>query len=58
MSKRQQNIVRQIVFQMEHDKGPYGIVDGKVSGQGTLRKVLPMLWELPMSTEAEYDGIR
>ena len=57
MSKRQQNIARQIVFKMEHDKGPYGIVDGKVSGQGTLRKVLPMLWELPMSTEAEYDGI-
>ena len=43
MSKRQQNIARQIVRQME-GRGPYGIVDGSVSGQGILRKVLPMLW--------------
>ena len=56
MSKRQQNIAKQIVFQME-GKGPYGIVNRSVSGQGTLGKVLPMLWELPMSSEGEYDGV-
>ena len=37
--------------------GPFGIVDGKINGQGILRKVLPLLWELPMAAEAEYDGI-
>ena len=56
MSRRQQNVARQIVRLME-GKGPYGIVDNSVSGQGILRKVLPMLWELPMSSEAEYDGL-
>ena len=56
MSKRQQNLAKQIVLKME-GRGPYGIVDGSVSGQGTLRKVLPKLWELPMSCEGEYDGV-
>ena len=56
MSRRQQNIARQIVLQME-GKGPFGIVDGAISGHGVLRKILPMLWELPMSSEGEYDGV-
>ena len=56
LSKRQQNIARKIVLSME-TSGPHGIVDGKINGQGILRKVLPMLWELPMVAEAEYDGV-
>ena len=56
LSKRQQNIARKVVLTME-TSGPHGIVDGKINGQGILRKVLPLLWELPMASEAEYDGI-
>ena len=44
LSKRQQNLARQIVLNM-NGKGPYGVSAGKVEGHGILRKVLPMLWE-------------
>ena len=56
MSWRQQNVARQIVLKME-GKGPYGITTDKVDGHGVLRKVLLMLWELPMAAGSEYDGI-
>ena len=46
LSKRQRNIARKIAMEME-TRGPFGIVDGKINGQGILRKVLPLLWELP-----------
>ena len=42
MSKRQQSIVQNIAVQMD-TKEPHGIVDGKINGQGVLRKILLLL---------------
>ena len=56
MIKRQQKLGCQIALKME-GKGPCGITTDKVAEHSVLRKVLPMLWELPMASCAEYDGI-
>ena len=57
LRKRQQHLARQIVVNMDKGKGPFGIVADRVEGQGVLRKVLPMLWELPMASASEYNGV-